>query len=238
MSENLDIAEAAKGGPFVYALDGESRTLPDPAALPFQQVLVALQVETFPDLPRMPAWLAESLFERWSAHYDLPTFQEAQRLTYLVDRYRSALTYDLRQHLGVDLGELWRARRWRTLLDYIDHLPGHTWYAASVASDPEHAKMLAESIANRPAGDGDEADPGPPLQTWTPEVAATYMVTDAIRSLEHTVVMANGGKGEPPAPLSRPNTILDRAIRAAKFAVRQAKHEALAARLLPHKRRK
>lgn len=239
---NIEIVEAASGGPFVvqstppgYA--PRQHVITDPADLSFMEVLLALKNEhaPLPDDLRAAEWKRALIFERWSAHYDLPDFQSAQRLAYLVDRYRSALVYDLRT-LGVDLGELWRQRRWRTLLDLIDHLPPHSWYSAAVSGDVEHAEMIAESLAAR-AEEGEQTNEGPSLQSWTPEVAAITRLTDEVRRLHYIIPAVQGDKGvKPPEPLPRPHTPLEAAIKRASFNKRMAQHKALAARLLPHKR--
>lgn len=235
--DNLDFIEAAHGGPFRYLYHGATRTLESPVDMPFQRILAALQLEGLPGLEiRMPTWQRDLLFRRWVAHYDLPPFQEAQRLAYLIDHYRSAIVYDLRAFLDQDLGELWRARRWRTLLDYIDHLPAHSWYSASVSTDEEHARMIAESLAARKAaGDADLPD-GPPMQTWTPEVAALTALRDDVRAL-HFLIPASAGDrtAKAPEPLPRPYSPLEGAMKRANHQTRQKKHNSLVSRMLPHK---
>lgn len=235
---NLDLTEAAHGGPFRFRVGGETYLLPDPADLPYQAVLAMLQLEHVPHPPKMAEWQRARLFGAWAAHYDLPEFGSAQRLAYLIDHYRSALVYDLQAFSGVDLGALWRERRWRTLLDLIDHLPGHSWYSSAVSSDPEHAAMIAESLAAR-QDEGERVDTGPALHTWTPEVAIMTQVLDAVRSVQHAIVAVNSEKGkvpEPPKPAPRPHTPLEAAIKRADFERRKTRHDALAKRLLPHKR--
>lgn len=237
MTSNLDAVEYGSGGLFVYVHDGAQYRAPDPAAMPFQEVLRVLR--DGPDLPRpMAQWKQTAVLERWSAHYDLPSFQEAQRLTYLIDRYRSAIAYDLHHWCGVDLGELWRARRWRTLLDLIDHLPGWSWYSASVADDEEHAKMIAEAVASR-AKEGEKTPKGPPLHTWTPEVSKLSQVLDAVRLVGHYIVATNSERGKQPAPPKadpRPMSPLEVALQRAEQSRRQESHDRLTKRLLPHKR--
>lgn len=230
---NLDLIEAAKGGPFAFRHAGELHTLPDPADLPYLAVLGFLHAEHIP-CPRMPEWKRAVLFGRWQAHYDLPDIQSASRLAYLIDRYRSALVYDLQTFAQVDLGEMWRSRRWRTLLDLIDHLPSHSWYSSAVSSDEEHAAMIAESLARR-TEEGERTPTGPSMVSWTPEVAAITTVADAVRRVEYTLGRVNGSKEKPPEPLPRPSTPLEAAIKRVKFNDRKAKHDALAKRLLPHK---
>lgn len=238
--KNIDLLE--HGGPqdrFAVIHEGASYWMPDPREEHYQWVLVALQVEHVPGTPDgIPEWKRRLVFDRWCAAWELPDFRNAQRLAYLVDNYRAAISHDLTL-IGQDLGDLWRARRWMLLLDIIDRLPSHSWYASSVSMDEEHAKMMAESIAARQASEDKAAeDSGPSLTTWTPEVAVLTNVLDAVRGVQHAVYAAQHGKkaGEPPKPSPRPVTPLQKALRSAEFKRRQRSHEDLVARVLPHKK--
>lgn len=238
--QNIDLLELGVGGPFAVRVDDQDIVLPDPADLHFQAVLLALRERHVPGTPSMANWKRALVFERWSAHYDLPDFESARRLAYLVDHHRSAIVYDLQTFCsGADLGELWRARRWRTLLDYIDHLPSHSWFSAAVAMDEEHAQMLAESLAARHAeGEADAAPSGPSLTSWTPEVSYLARVEDICRYIAWATFAAQIGKqaGEPPKPGPVPVTPLQRAMKRVEHERRKAAHEALVARVLPNKR--
>lgn len=228
----IDRLEAIGQGPFRYIWQGEVHVGPDPATLHYGTLLGALRLRMMPETPRMPGFKATTLFERWSAHYDLPTFQHAQRLVYVIDRYRPALEYDLQTQVGLDLTTLWSQRRWRYLLAMIDRLPRHTHYSEAVGNDEEHARLLAEAMQNRPQ----DTPSGPALHTWTPEVAALHDILDAVRGLTYTLVVVNGGKNaKPPKPSDRPVTALERMMKSVRHEVRLEKHKALAARLLPHK---
>lgn len=228
------------GGHFHLRHDGELWPLVDPRTMHYQAVLLAIRLGHVPDTPGdLPEWKRDLVFRRWCAAWDLPDeFRDAQRLAYLVDHYRSAIAFDLRTFASSDLGDLWRARRWIHLLDLLDHLPGHSWYAASVTMDEEHAKMMAESIAARQAQGDDPKSSGPALTTWTAEVAMLTNVLDAVRGVQHAVIAVNQPKGkapEAPKPAPRPVTPLERAIREVEFSRKKAKHESLVARVLPHK---
>jgi len=236
--KNIDFLEHG-GGHFAVRHHGEIKHLPDPRAMHYQRVLAALYVGHAPGTPGdLKEWQRGLVFERWCAAWDLPAFRDAQRLAYLVDHYRAPIAHDLQVYAHSDLGELWRARRWTLLLDILDRLPAHSWYAASVSMDPDHAKMMAESIAAREA-DGEDTSPrGPSLTTWTPEVAALTNVLDAVRGVQHAIVAVNSEKGktpEPPKPSPRPVTPLERALKLAEFERKKAKHQSLVARVLPHK---
>jgi hypothetical protein len=235
--KNIDFLEHG-GGHFCVRHHGELIPLPDPRGMHFQEVLAALALGHAPKTPGdLKEWQRVLVFERWCAAWDLPDFRNAQRLAYLVDHYRPAIASDLHTHAHVDLGELWRARRWTLLLDIIDRLPAHSWYASSVSTDEDHAKMMAESIAaRRESGENTDAS-GPSLTTWTPEVAALTNVLDAVRQVSYAVMASQHGKkaGEPPKPAPRPVTPLERALKRAEFDRRKSSHQSLVARLLPHK---
>jgi len=233
----IDLLEHGGGGAAIR-LDGIIWNLPDPREKNYQWVLLVLSVGRVPGTPAdLPYAKHEAVFPRWCAAWDLPSFEQARRLTYLVDHYRGALVHDLLVHAGLDLGDLWRARRWQTLLDVIDRLPGHSHYSAAVANDEEHARMVAEAIAARKERGEDDGDKGPALTTWSPEVAVMTQVLDAVHSVRYAVVAVQAGKkaGDPPKPARRPVTALERAMRVGEFNRRKAVHEALVARVLPHK---
>lgn len=238
--KSIDLLEhggATSDRPASYAYQGYVWPMEDPRERHYQWVLAALAVRRLPSMPRdIPIWKADLLFDRWASAWDLPEFESARRLAYLVDNYRAALNHDMATYAGRDLGDLWRARRWRFLLDIIDRLPSHSWYSAAVAEDEEHAQMLAESLAARPHS-GAAEDKGPPLTTWTPEVAVLTSILDAVNRVQYATIAAQHGKkaGEPPKASRRPQTALERAMKAAEYRRRKAAHEALVARVLPQK---
>lgn len=230
---DIDRIEAARGGTFEYRFDGQIIAISGPVGQNYQYVLASLKDPRHLSQARMPEWKRAVLRDAWAAHYDLPDFLNAQRLCYLIDRYSSSLTYDLHAFAGVDLIELWRARRWKTLLDLIDRLPPHSSYAALVANDEEHAQMLAEALAKR--AESDEPS-GPSLQSWTPEVEALTMLRNDVRALTYYTRLAAGDKSaKPPAPLPVPKTALQQASAKAEYDRRKSAHESLVARMLPHK---
>lgn len=231
--KDIDLLEY--GSPFALRVDGELIQLADPATLHFQTVLTALAAKLAPGTPNVSVRKRQIIFERWCAAYDLPVFQDAQRLAYLVDHYRSAIVYDLRTYAQADLGDLWRRRRWRTLLDLLDHLPSHSWFQATVSMDPEHAKMVAKAIASR-KDSGEPENKGPHLTAWTPETAMLAKVIDAIKGVSYTVAAVQGAKPSMPDPEPRPKTPIELEMKREEYARKKAAHEALVARLLPHKK--
>lgn len=236
-SKSIAALEAVGEGPFVVRHRGETITLPDPRRLTVDEILVALYSEVVPGFTHAaPLWKINATARRWAAHFDLPDLRSVQRLIYLLDRYRDEIEFDLQQHLDTDLVTLWRDRRWRKLLNLIDHLPRESWFSEAVSNDEEHAQMVADARAKAEI----EEEVGtnhPPMRTWTPEVAVLTDILDAIRSNTHTLAAVNAvGKNVPsPSPAPRPTSALERAMKVAKFDRRKAAHEKLVARMLPHK---
>jgi hypothetical protein len=232
---DIDRIEAARGGPLRFLLDGERYRIADPKGVGYQLILAVLHDPRYLTDLRMPEWKRTALAQAWAAHYDLPEFNHAKRLCYLVDRYADPLISDLRRHAGIDMLELWRDRRWRTLLAIIDRLPPQSAYAVSVSEDPEHSEMLANALAERAENEDGETK-GPSAATWTPEVDVLTALRDDVRILTYTVRASNGDKkAQPPKPLPRPFTPLERAQKKAEFSRRKSKHDSLVARMLPHK---
>lgn len=232
----LDRVELAQGGPFAYRVNGEVRGLPHPADMPYIEVLECLYLEIPPERPPGPVWHSDALFARWRAHYDLPGPRETLRLRYLVDRYSDEIEWDLRQHAGgADLGELWRSRQWRKLLNFIDRLPGYGHFGDAVANDDEHAELLAKAELER----GENKDYHPPLRGWTPELAALNNVINAVNAVAYTIRAVKAEKpgqaGQPPEPMPTPRTALDRARENAKWRKRWENHRSIVAKVLPHK---
>lgn len=234
----LDL-EAAKGGPFVFQHGGVSHSLPAPTDLPLETILQAVKTEGRSLMPavRMPAWKARRVAQAWARHHDLGDLRDIQRLLYVLDKHDRHVEYDLRAHAGVDLLELWHGRRWRLLLNLIDHLPRHSFYSEAVANDPEHARLLAKANAERAAA-GEEKKHTPPMTTWTPEVGAIADLIDAVNGVNYTLKAVNSDKKvKPPEPYPRPVTALQGATKRAQYERRKAAHESLVARVLPHKKK-
>lgn len=241
IAQNLRRLDASRrhDGPMTFRHNGDVLELPDPADMVFDEVLTILHHGILaPDYDGLTLRQVETLFARWVAHYDLPSYADAQRLAYVVDRYADDLAYDLRVHAQMDLAEMWRMRRWRTLLATIDRIPGHSLYAEAVSMDEEHAEMLAASMAERSHG-GDSTTPsGPALRTWTPELKTLTEITDAVRRVEWAVIASAAGKNapKPPEPLPRPTSVMAQALKKAEDKRRLSAHRDLTQRLLPHKR--
>lgn len=120
---------------------------------------------------------------------------------------------------------MWRARHFKRLLELIDHLPGDTYYAQAVASDPTHAEMMAKE-------QGRSRDWAPPMATWDQHCELLATLNDKVEQLFLATIAANSkpGSAKPKfQPYPRPRTMLSKAKR---NSARQ-KHQALVARVLP-----
>ncbi len=112
-----------------FALSGEHHDLVAPQDLPHEHVIAACQDwRQFARLVvgrdrKMTRSELQLLQASWVARAGLLQGDDLQRLVWLVRTFRAELEYDLRRQLGLSLGELWRGRRWRELLGYVDHLP-------------------------------------------------------------------------------------------------------------------
>lgn len=107
------------------------------------------------------------------------------------------------------------------ILDYIEHLPSTSAYAAAVADDEELAEQYADT---------DLPPPGPPrLTEWSPEVQVMAEVRDLLAAAVAVLVKANGGTPRKTKPYPRPVTALQRVRR----RVRHLRHNELVKRVLP-----
>lgn len=113
-------------------------------------------------------------------------------------------------------------RRWRFILNLIDHLPSNSNYLAAIADDDELADQQSGEAAPRP----------PRLTEWSPEVQGIAVLADRVGELIR-VMIAQGGRRPPKIPhYPRPVTASERAKQRRKLAT----HRELVARVLPHKR--
>jgi hypothetical protein len=121
------------------------------------------------------------------------------RLTYVLGKYASQLEADFaREYPNYSVGALWRSRRWRFLLNLIDHLPQNTWYHAAVSTDVDHAMMLlrAQDEAKRR---GDTPPPsGPSMASWSPEVDVGHKILDATKEVAYAVAKSQGANVKAP----------------------------------------
>jgi hypothetical protein len=128
--------------------------------------------------------------------------------------------------MRLDLATEWRSRRWRRLLNIIDHLPRTSAYREAVADDDDLARHL---LKHSPP------DPGRPqrrMSDWSPEVEMLTAVLDRLGELVQAVAAVGGAKPKKVQPAPRPVTAYERVRRNR----RAERHRSLVSRVLPHKR--
>lgn len=99
---------------------------------------------------------------------------------------------------------LWRQRRWRYLLNLIDHLPIDSYTNALLVNDEEYARMVKK--ASDDAKRRGEEVGGVSMATWSPVVNLLAVVADRL------AVLIELGKEKPGKPVQypRPKTAFDR----------------------------
>lgn len=116
---------------------------------------------------------------------------------------------------------LWRRRRWRYLLNLIDHLPRDSAYMEAIANDEQLAEQLVRNLP-------EQAPAGPRLSDWSPEVEALYALVDRVVELIHVTAAASGAKPGKVRMSPRPVTAIERA----RNRQRASKHKSLVARVM------
>lgn len=140
-----------------------------------------------------------------------------------MSRYGAAIEYDLACR-GIDLGTEWRARRWRKLLNIIDHLPRNSSYVEAMAMDEE----LALEVLRRPEK---KTPPRRRMSEWSAEVELLSTAVDRLSELIQAIAAGHGAKPTRLNPQPRPETAHERV----KHRERVRKHNSIVARVLPHK---
>lgn len=116
---------------------------------------------------------------------------------------------------------VWRERRFRYLLNLIDHLPTNSFFVELVADDDE----LANSMQSSASG---EKQSEQRISTWSPEKEILVGIFDRLGTVVSATIAAAGAKPPDIKPYPRPQTAFQRAD---SNSVQQ-KHESLVKRLL------
>lgn len=173
-------------------------------------------------------WKVDTIHRAWIRHNGLLAMPHLQRLIYMMERYADGIEYDLRNHLGLDAGAMWRDRRWRELMAYIDMLPTDSHKNRLLTNDEEHMEAILASQK------GDRGDTKPSMANWGQLESMVAVLIDAVnRNTEVTHAVAQGKKKPlriPPYP--RPATAAEKV----EHAIQKKKHEEMVALLLPGKR--
>lgn len=217
-----------------------SEGLVPPTDMPWREVATALEDERY-FLERvagnasMPAREIGRRQQAWRAQHGLVDGDDLKRLVWTVHTFHRELEVDL-QRVGVDLHALWQSRRWRRLLNQIDHLPRTTWTWTAMANHPDYAANVATAIAAKRIDAIGEDETPSSLVDYSTEASLLMGVIDAINELRATFIRANSKPGAqapkiPPYP--RPRTLVDAMVDKQERMLRWKQHDDLAARLLP-----
>lgn len=229
----LDLLDAEIRGPMRVRVAGGIVELPAADSLSWRMILASLTDPLYflgivlpPDFPHIEWWKLEPLRRAWMQHNGLPDSQQAQRLVYMVERYWTGIEYDLRYRLDTSLGDLWRERRWRELLNLIDQLPAASQLNRLMADDEEHMEAVLRAQAKQSSSGGSS---GPSMAEWSQTNALLAKVLDAIRQNTAVTRAAAGDKKQPNLqPEPRPRTALDRV----RDRLERERHQSLANILL------
>jgi hypothetical protein len=145
----------------------------------------------------------------------------------VIARYGKALEYDLlNSPMRLDLATEWRSRRWRRLLNIIEHLPRTSAYREAVAQDEDLARHM---LSKAPL---EESKPIRRMSDWSAEVELLTAVLDRLGEVVQAVAALGGAKPKKVPAAPRPVTAYERVHRRR----RSERHRSLVARVLPHSR--
>jgi hypothetical protein len=226
---DLNQLDAEKHGPMTVVAGGRRYVLPAASDFGWKRVAeVASNPHYFALLvwPReapIKAWQIEAAQRAWCDHNGLPAPQQIQRLVMMMEKYGEGIEYDLPHHLpGVNAGQLWRDRRWRELLSYIDQLPSNSHKNRLMMTDEDFVRSIAKTGFS---GDGrmSISDFGP----------TERILADLVDTVKHNTMVTQavaGGKGPKPTmdPYPRPVSALPKIER----EMRIAEHEQMKSLLL------
>lgn len=227
---DLDQLDAEKLGPLAVLLDGELQTVPSAGDLHWKTVLAAIGSPHYfsllvwpPDVP-LKSWQIEAAQAAWCRHNGLPSIDQARRLIFTLEKYYSGIEYDLGTR-GISLRELWRARRWRELLNYIDLLPTDSHKNRLMTADEEYM----EAVIRASAQGGPRT--GPSMADWSQTNAMLAVLIDAVNRNTAVTQAVAQSKGPKPSfdPYPRPITAADRV----RYRMEKEAHQSMVSMLLP-----
>ena len=143
-----------------------------------------------------------------------------RRLVALCERYGEAIEADL-AFRGIDLVEVWASRRWRFLLNLIEHLPRNSFYVEAISNDDELISTLPQSKDQAPAVEK--------LSSYSPEKEVLAAIYDRLGTLLAVAITSGGGNAPNFEPFPRPTSAFQRV----KQHSAHERHESLVKRLLP-----
>jgi hypothetical protein len=230
---DLDALDSETGGP-MRVRHGKHIVTLAPATEMSWRVVMTVAVDPYqfgqrvwPITHRLTFRSLKRVQAAWRKHNGLPGPDQCSRLAYMVDRYFKGIEYDLRNHLHLSLGEIWRARRWRELLVYIDTLPTNSHMHRLLTSDEEYMERI---LTSKDAQRDDERSGRPSMADWSLTNSLLAQLIDAVRQNTQITMAAAGSKQSlnlQPAP--RPWTAADKV----NHRIEQRKHEEMVSMLIP-----
>lgn len=229
---DLDRLDGEVAGPMRVRHRGHVLTLPPAVDFTWKEVVAAAMnlwifgTMIWPSSVRIGYADLRRVQAAWGRHNGLPEGEQVRRLVYMMQRYSQGIEYDLRHHLsGLSAGDLWRERRWRELLNYIDLLPTDSHMNRLLTSDEEYMEM---ALRHRKESNG---PPRPSMSEWSLTNSLLAQVIDAV----HANTAVNRGIADPKRPMPRVDPV-PRPYTAAekvRYRMQQRRHEEMVAMLLP-----
>lgn len=124
------------------------------------------------------------------------------QLAWVLERCADEVTYDLAVR-GLDLGELWRQRRWHFLWVLILGLPRNSLTKEALSLDEEFAVRLLDHEETT-------GQAAVRMSEFSPEVEASYAVVDRLADVIAGLIQLGGGTPPRIPAMPRPKTALDR----------------------------
>jgi|SRR5690606_24656588 len=224
------------GGDFVYIDGGREYTIPAAVDVHFETLVEVLRSDLafwkWSELRAdLPLGVVSEVRDAYCIHQGLPLDPaDVEQMFAMLGRYGSELEIDLRDR-GIDLISDFRERRWRRIINAIDHLPYASHFRERMLNDPEMVEMIMKRQMEQEKDGKKKSKSGIPVSEYTRVVGIGRDLIQEIRSLRAVVLAVAGGGSKPPEPYEGPITLL----KEAEFNVRQAQHDSLVARVLPGK---
>lgn len=231
---SLDQIDYEKTGPMTVQLAGSEVVLPAASEFPWRLVVAAAEDLRFfgsivwPTNVRVSLTQLRKVQHAWLSHNGLPEVAQMRRLIYMMERYSKGIEFDLRAHLQLSLGELWRGRRWRELLNYIDQLPSNTQMNRLMSQDEEHMTAIMRSQKG-------EQSSAPSMADWSLLNSQIATLIDAVNrgtAVQQAIANPKGAKPKI-VPMPRPATAAEKVEK----RLTKERHEEMVSLLLPGRRR-
>lgn len=229
---DLTHLDAQRGGPMNVRVAGRVVTLKPATEIPWRVLVIMMTKPAYflgivwsDEEARLPVGKIGRIMEAWRIHNGLPPTEQLRRLIYMCERYGDGIEYDLQAHLGLSFGELWRDRKWREILNYIDHLPTNSQMNHLLTNDEEY---LEEVMSHEKPGDSGGYRPS--MSDWSLTNSLLATLIDAVNRNSVVTQAVAGGKGPKPTvtPFPRPLTAAD----TVRYRLDKKRHEEMNAILL------